>query len=365
MSENTQQTGATDNGTAGELREVPKDISEYKKFVAGGGHEHNAQVVGREAAVAAAKVAGILPDPEPGEAQEHKQRSSFQHRVARLQRKIGERDARIADLQKRLDEGSNGAAPATNGTAPAASPNGTAARASSNAKAADPASRQIDTPGGEKKAPPRPVETDFKTYGEFIEALTEWKTDRKLAEAEDRRRETARLAEAETKNKTITDAHNLRVDEAKTRYPDWDKAFNGLDDNSFTDPMVVFIFESESGPDVTYYLATHRDELERIQKLSPLRQAAALGKIEDQFAPDDAKGEKDEEDEEEEDEEGAAAKKKPEAPEPRPARRVSTAPPPAKPLGGRGGGGDQMPDPKDFAAYSAWSKRQAAKGVKR
>jgi len=35
------------------------------------------------------------------------------------------------------------------------------------------------------------------------------------------------------------------------------------------------------------------------------------------------------------------------------------------PLGGKGGADDAMPDPKDFAAYSAWSKRQAAKGIKR
>jgi hypothetical protein len=357
MSEpNNQQTENADQGAAGELREVPKDITEYRKFVAEGGHEHNAKVAGREAAVAAAKAAGIVPESEPGEnqAQEKKQRSGFQSRVSRLQRKIGERDARIADLEKRL------AAPVPNGAA--------AANGAAPAKAAEPAAEtRVEKPAGgaDKKAPPEPVEKDFKTYGEFIKALTNWTTDRKLEAAAEARRETARAAEAETKNKAITDAHNARVDEAKTRYPDWDKAFKGMDDNSFTDPMVVFIFESERGPDVTYYLATHRDELERISKLSPLRQAAALGKIEEQFTPDDDAENDEEKDDEEEAREEPPPKKKPD-PEPKPAtKRVSSAPPPAKPIGGGGGNDDRMPDPKDFKAYEAWSKRQAARGVKR
>lgn len=360
--ENTNpQTDATTTAAAGALRDVPKDISEYKKFVAEGGHEHNAKILGREAAEAAAKAAGIVPETETGEqAQERKRRNRLPSYVAKLQRKIGERDAQIAALQKQIG------APAQNGThAPAAS-NGAAVPAKAEEKTVQRAA------GDEKKTPPEPLEKDFKTYGEYIREHTKWQIDRALEASEEKHNTNARKAEAETKNKAITDAHNARVDEAKTRYPDWDKAFKGLDDNSFTDPMVVFIFESDRGPDVTYYLATHRDELERIKKLSPLRQAAALGKIEDQFTADDA--EEESEDEEEEGEHAAGGdkgkpppkKKADEEPEPKPqTKRVSSAPPPAKPLGGKGGSDDPMPDPKDFAKYEAWSKRQAARGVKR
>jgi hypothetical protein len=127
--------------------------------------------------------------------------------------------------------------------------------------------------------------------------------------------------------------------------------------------MVVFIFESEKGPDVTHYLATHRDELERIAKLSPIRQVAALSKIEDQFG-DAGEGERARDDGEEEDEEEEDKGEKPAKPA-KPAPRVSKAPPPVKPSGGRGGADDAMPDPKDFSAYAKWSQRQAAKGIKR
>jgi hypothetical protein len=357
MSEPNKDETNTQAADTGGLRDVPADISAYQKFKADGGLDHNQKLVGREAAVAAAKAAGILPEGE-NKAEEHKSRSSFQRRVDRLQRKIGERDAQIAELQKRAE------APAG-----AAAQNGTHAKPAAAKPAAE---ERAPAPklNGEAKTPPRPKEEDFKTYSEFVEALADWKTDRKLEAREAASAEERARSEAENKGKAITDAHNARVDEAKTRYPDWDKAFKGLDDNSFTDPMVVFIFESEHGPDVTHYLATHRDELERIGKLSPVRQVAALSKIEDQYG-DAGEGEKPRDDDEETEEEDTEDKgEKPGKPgenaaERKPKARVSKAPPPVKASGGRGAPDDGMPDPKDFSAYAAWSKRQAAKNVKR
>ena len=354
MSEETTQA----NGTAAEgLREVPSDLREYKKFVAEGGHEHNAKIRGREEAEKAARDAGL--QLASGDEQHKPHKNGFQARINRLQRKIGERDQRIADLEKRAS----------------AQP---AAEAPAKPDAAEPA------PKAEAKTPPRPEEKDFKTYSEFVEALTEWKTDRKLEERETKRAENKQQSEAEKRGQEIMTAHNARVDEAKTRYEDWDKAFKGLDDNSFSDPMVVYIFESDKGPDITYYLATHRKELARIRELSPLRQAAALGRIEDQLTeeqPDEgeenegegepkpakpapakpAKPVKPADDEEQEDESDEEEEK--------PARRArsthSKAPAPAKPLGGRGAADDAMPDPTDFVAYEKWAKRQQAKAKAR
>jgi hypothetical protein len=354
MSENNTDQTNNQAADSGGLRDVPRDIGEYNKFKAEGGLEHNEKALGREAAVAAAKAAGILP--EEGKVEEPRSRNRFQERIGRLQRKIGERDAQIAELQKRSAPPAAAGAPPQNGThAPAAAKPAAEERA--------PAKPNGAKPNGEAKTPERPKEEDFKTYSEFVEALADWKTDRKLEAREAESAEQRARAAAEDKGKAITDAHNARVDEAKTRYPDWDKAFKGLDDNSFSDPMVVFIFESDKGPDVTHYLATHRDELAKIREMSPVRQVAALAKIEDQFG-DAGEGERPGDDEEEGEEEDSKPEKKG-AEERKPKARVSKAPPPAKPLGGRAAADDAMPDPKDFAAYSAWSKRQAAKGVKR
>jgi hypothetical protein len=363
MSENNT-TQATDT----ELRDVPADISEYRKFVEDGGLGHNEKVLGREAAVAAAKAAGIETDPAPViEAEVKKHRNKFQRKVDRLHQAIGARDAEIAELRKSLEARGNGA-PKANG-APAVPAEG-----EGPAKAeAKPAA---------KDAPARPKEEDFKTYSEFVEALTEWKTDRKLQEREAAREEQRARAANEAEGKKIKAAHDARVDEAKKRYADWGNdsdpgVFKGLTENSFSDAMVVFIFESERGPDVTYYLATHRDELERIRALSPIKQAAALGRIEDRLEAESDKGDKGEDGAGDKGEDAKDAKppqfakheddENEDDDEPQPKRKssASKAPPPVKPLGGKGGSSDDMPDPKDFKAYEAWAKRQAAKGIKR
>jgi hypothetical protein len=349
------------NQAADGLRDVPSDIVEYEKFVAEGGPEHNDKLVNRDKAIADAKAAGVLPDNPEEQAEEKKHRNSFQQRVTRLQRKIGERDQRIRDLEAQVSTtAGKAAAPAP---APANGTRGTRETQQPAAPAAAPAGTEKQHVNGKapqtEQTPPRPKEDDFKTYGEFIEALTDWKTDRKL-EAADEKKQQAQAERAEAdKGKTITDAHNARVDEAKTRYPDWDAAFKGLNDNSFTEPMVVFIFESDHGPDVTYYLGRHRDELARIAALSPIRQASELGKIEAKIQAEIVVEKKEPGEEEDEQEELPPAAARPPAEK---RTNVTKAPPPAKPIGGTSGKGtDEMPDPSDFVAYEAWSRRQAAK----
>ena len=359
-------TNPAPGGNAEGLRDVPTDIDEYRKFVNDGGLDHNAKVLGREAAEKAAKDAGIIPADKTAAAGEPHKQNGFQQRVTRLQRKIGERDQRIKDLEARIATGS-GPAPAANGSQPAAA---------RPAAAAD--KQPVNGKAPEDKTPPKPKEADFKTYGEFIEALDDWKIDRKF-EARDAKRAEERRAQTDAdKGKEISDAHTARVKEAKERYSDWDEAFKGLSDADFSDPILVFVFESDVGPDVTYYLVTHREDLARIRKLTPIRQAAELGKIEDKILA--ARPKKDEdEDTDKGDDKGRdkGAPKKPKEPEDeddedetppkraaKPAAAASKAPPPEKPIGGRAGAGDEMPDPSDFVAYEAWSKRQKAKGKK-
>ncbi len=349
MAEQTEQT--TPKPGASELREVPGDITEYKKFVAEKGLEHNAAIIAREKALEDAKAAGIEPaaDDAAGTAQdeERKKENRTTQRIRRLR-------ARVEELEKQA-AARDGAAPVKPAEAGSeARPNGHAAAAATGAAKPD-----------QKAPPPKPKEADFKTYAEYVEALTDWKTDRKL-EARDAEHAKAQAAQSDAeRGKAIIDAHNARVDEAKARYSDWNDAFKGLSDSSYTEPMVVFIFESEAGPDVTYWLAKNRDELARISRLTPLRQAAELGRIEAQILAE--RGTADKTDDEAEDKdggEGATEKEKPKKTE-RTNRSVSKAPPPIKPFGGRGSNDDPMPDPSNFQAYEAWSKRMAAKGVKR
>lgn len=317
-------------------REVPTDIAEYEKFVADGGNDASAakQTTPSDAAAKTDDETGTDSETEQ---QVQKKKSGFQRRVTRLNREIGERDAKIADLERRL-----GASAATK-TTPDEAVKATPAKA-------EPA-KQADKPKLE----------DFETYEEYSEALIDWKTEAKLAARETQAAERAEATAEENKGKAVMDAHNARVDEAKTRYdgadglPPWGTAFDGLNDNSFTDAMVVGIFESEFGPDISYHLATNRDELARIAKLSPVRQAAEIGKIEARFQKE---ADADDDGEDDAPVKAVAERAAPAKP------RVTQAPPPARPLKGKAGGEDAMPDPKDFAAYERWAKRKAASAHK-
>src|SRR5215472_12248345 len=96
------------------LRDVPADITEYKKFVETGGNEHNSKILNSETAVADARAAGILPsesETEEIEAQERKKENRFNKRIRQLRRDIGERDRIIETLKQNHAGAPNGAAP--------------------------------------------------------------------------------------------------------------------------------------------------------------------------------------------------------------------------------------------------------------
>lgn len=359
------------NGTNGGFRDVPANISEYRKFVAEGGIEHNAKLSGRADAEKAAAAAGLaLANGEGDKPHRNNARYIAQRKLTKLHREIGARDQRIADLEKQVGARSNGAPHE-------AKPDAVETRAA----AAKPGATEE-----EKKTPARPEQKNFKTWDEYNEALLDWKL------AEDKRKTTAAQEEERRASEYQIPAeheaaHKKRVDEAIARYPDWYDALKGLDDSSFTRPMADFICESEKGPDITHYLAKHRKELARIRELSPLKQIAALGRLEDRLSEetDDEDKDKTEDDGEDEDtaktakpaksakaggaadddedeEEETDEQEEDEKPAPRRAAAAhSKAPPPKKPLAGRGGATDAMPDPNDFPAYEKWSKRQAAK----
>lgn len=91
-----------------------------------------------------------------------------------------------------------------------------------------------------------------------------------------------------------------------------------------------FIMESDQGPQVAYWLSQNRAEAARIARMSPLQQAAALGRIEARIQ--------------------AAPK----------ARKVSTAPAPVPTVAGGASPGNKTPDAMNFAEYEAWRMKARA-----
>lgn len=172
-------------------------------------------------------------------------------------------------------------------------------------------------PSGGKGEKPDP--SKFKTYDQYVEALTDWKVREKMSlEAEARRRDEAgrRLAE--------------RITAAEKKYPDFrNVALNP--DVSITPLMFEAIVESEAGAEVAYFLGKHPDEAERLSRLSPLSAVKEIGRIEAKLI-------------------GA------ERIEP---RRVTQAPSPVRTLEGSGEAADRSPAEMSMDEYRAWRTRRA------
>jgi len=134
---------------------------------------------------------------------------------------------------------------------------------------------------------PEPQEAAFEDYRTFVKALSQWtiRQDRRESEAV-----SAKKAKADADAKSRTD-FNTRVNawvERREAFaaatPDFmDKAGAFLGQVQSGTPIGDVILESEVGPQIALYLATHPDEADRIARLAPISALRALGRLEAQF----------------------------------------------------------------------------------
>lgn len=199
------------------------------------------------------------------------------------------------------------------------------------AEAALKAATQKSGPASEKDSK-EPKAEDFKTVGEYAEALAEYKVEKKFAE-----RDAARAKEAqEAAVKQAQEAHFKRVQATAKEIPDYAEVVDASDID-LPPHMAVYIAESSIGPKLGYHLAKHPEDFDRISKLSPIRAIAELGKLEDRLEKPKAK------------------EKEPEA-EP---AAVSRAPSPITPLEGK-----SAPSQKDPAKMTIQELREYERAQK-
>lgn len=125
---------------------------------------------------------------------------------------------------------------------------------------------QADQPRQPAKEAPKPDQ--FKTAQEYIDAVSDWKADQKVAERAQRQQQTSTV-----------NTFQERAEQARDKYPDFDKVV-GNDDLIIGEPSAQAILESKIGPEIAYHLGKNPQESERIARLSPLAQAREIGKIE-------------------------------------------------------------------------------------
>lgn len=180
---------------------------------------------------------------------------------------------------------------------------------------------------GSDAAKPNP--DDFEDYGEYVEALTDWKADRREAQRADKAATSAAEEAANARNAEWS----AKVAATTAVLPDYEEVA-GKSDIQVRDHVVDAIMDADRGPELVYHLAQNPDVAERLNAMSPARAAIELGKIEASLG-----------------EAAAPAKAEP------PAKKTTTAPAPITPVKP---GATTAKDPAKMSQdeYNEWRKGQ-------
>ena len=128
-----------------------------------------------------------------------------------------------------------------------------------------------------------PKISDFSDIESYTAAVAEFKAQKilesRISEMQQKQHEMATRQHQEQ----ITSAWSERVAKTADEFPDWEEVAADTD-AQITEVMQRAILESDVGPRVAYFLAKHPEEADRIARMSPVRQIAEIGKLEDKVS---------------------------------------------------------------------------------
>lgn len=188
---------------------------------------------------------------------------------------------------------------------------------------------------------PKPQEsevgTKYATYGDYVEDISDWKAEVKLAQAEAKRQKTDQTSQEQRQQQAMqqemeSDQREFakRAQKFSSAHPDYQEIVEAITDFPTPLPMQIHLLKSEMGPDLVYYLAKHEQEARKIAALPAGRMLVELGRLEERLAPKVAV---------------------------KPAVSKSKAPPPVTPVKGGETKSAQTPE---TMKYSDWVKQRSA-----
>jgi len=119
----------------------------------------------------------------------------------------------------------------------------------------------------------RPSRADYDNDEDYVDSLTTWKVEQKLAGVRQELTQEQMQSQAQA-------SWGSKVDQARTDYADYDTVMEDAQDIPVTPAVVEALQSSEIGADVAYYLAKHPEKAERLNTLPPLSQVREIGRIE-------------------------------------------------------------------------------------
>ena len=124
----------------------------------------------------------------------------------------------------------------------------------------------------EAQPTPKPVRNQFQDEGSYVEALTDWKVTQRLPEIAQR-----------TQQETAKSAHDRRVEAARAEFPDFDEKISQAAAVPIPSDVYQAVVSSELGPNISYYLATHLEEAEKLNSMPIAAAVMRIGRIEAQL----------------------------------------------------------------------------------
>lgn len=148
-----------------------------------------------------------------------------------------------------------------------------------------------ETKPAELKEPVEPKADDFKTWDEFQTAERKYyrelaKYEAAIAVQQDRaqRAEEAKKQQQEAEGRQAAEKWNKQIESAAKKHSDWNDVIDPVSELVGKDPRfqagASFLLESEVGAEILYHLGSNPDEAREIAAMSPIRQVAALTRIE-------------------------------------------------------------------------------------
>lgn len=119
----------------------------------------------------------------------------------------------------------------------------------------------------------RPTRRQGEAEDAYLDRLTDWKLDQREGKRQVEQQQQQAKSLAEKTDGFYAEAQKLAGFDREA-----------FDDLPLTKPMVEALVDSDIAPKLMAYMSAHPEDVERIAKLSPARQAAELGKMEEKAA---------------------------------------------------------------------------------
>lgn len=142
---------------------------------------------------------------------------------------------------------------------------------------------QVQQPAQTQVHQGEPKLDDFQSYEDFIAAKAEYIADARVNNTlQEVQRRNAVEREQYSRQQAV-EAFNTRVATATAELPDFDEV---IADSNIPMPVHIeqAIYDSDVGPHLAYYLATHPDEAIAISKQHPISAVRSLGRIEEKIS---------------------------------------------------------------------------------